>query len=193
MIRYTKGASQTLVYWWGGINRHLLLSSVLYLMFLLVLYYVQSRFPFLKVDCSTSGLSMLGSLTVFLLVFRMNQSMARNNEATERTDEMFGEMDFLVHSVCNFLAGAKEDHLGDLVMGHPPRSEQELHQMRLHGELATAIRIHVVRLTIAFGVSVLLYFRILTAMAEYQGILEDEDLVQVVFLHSRLQALLYEE
>ncbi|CAJ1405662.1 unnamed protein product, partial [Effrenium voratum] len=69
----------------------------------------------------------------------------------------------------------------------------ELHQMRLHGELATAIRIHVVRLTIAFGVSVLLYFRILTAMAEYQGILEDEDLVQVVFLHSRLQALLYEE
>ena len=30
---------------------------------------------------------------------------------------------------------------------------EELHQMRLHGELATAIRIHVVRLTIAFGVS----------------------------------------
>ena len=30
---------------------------------------------------------------------------------------------------------------------------QELQQMRLHGELATAIRIHVVRLCVAFGVS----------------------------------------
>ena len=37
--------------------------------------------------------------------------MARNNEATERTDEMFGELDFLIHSVCSFMQGAKEDCL----------------------------------------------------------------------------------
>ena len=35
----------------------------------------------------------------------MNQSMARNNEAEERTDAMFGEMDYLAHSVCHFMAG----------------------------------------------------------------------------------------
>ncbi|CAK9010495.1 unnamed protein product [Durusdinium trenchii] len=193
MIRYTKGASNTLFYWWGGINRHLLVPSVIYLLFLVALYYVQRRWVLFQIDCSTSGLSMLGSLTVFLLVFRMNQSMARNNEATERTDEMFGEMDFLVHSVCAFMAGAKEDLLHDVVSGQAPRTEEELQQMRLHGELATAIRIHVVRLCVAFGVSCLLYFRVLTAMADAQGILEEEDLIQIVFLHSRLQSLLYEE
>jgi len=193
MIRYTKGASNTLFYWWGGINRHLLVPSVVYLLFLLALYYVQRRWTLFQIDCSTSGLSMLGSLTVFLLVFRMNQSMARNNEATERTDEMFGEMDFLVHSVCSFMAGAKEDMLHDLIIGHVPKTEEELQQMRLHGELASAIRIHVVRLCVAFGVSCLLYFRMLTAMADAQGILEEEDLIQIVFLHSRLQSLLYEE
>ena len=35
----------------------------------------------------------------------MNQSMLRNNEAEERTDAMFGEMDYLAHSVCHFMAG----------------------------------------------------------------------------------------
>ena len=111
MIRYTKGAFQTLLYWWGGINRHLILNSVLYLLFLVALFWAQSKWPIFRVESSTSGLSMLGSLTVFLLVFRMNQSMARNNEATERTDEMFGELDFLIHSVCSFMQGAKEDCL----------------------------------------------------------------------------------
>lgn len=120
--------------------------------------------------------------------------MARNNEATERTDEMFGELDFLIHSVCSFMQGAKEDLLHDLVLNpHRVHSEEEIRIMKLHGELASMVRIHVVRLTIAFGVSCLLYFRILTALADAQGVLEEEDLVQIVFLHSRLQALLYEE
>ncbi|CAE7251790.1 GCS1 [Symbiodinium sp. CCMP2592] len=194
MIRYTKGAFQTLLYWWGGINRHLILNSVLYLLFLVALFWAQSKWPIFRVESSTSGLSMLGSLTVFLLVFRMNQSMARNNEATERTDEMFGELDFLIHSVCSFMQGAKEDCLHDLVLNpHRVHSEEEIRIMKLHGELASMVRIHVVRLTIAFGVSCLLYFRILTALADAQGVLEEEDLVQIVFLHSRLQALLYEE
>ncbi|CAK9070232.1 Putative mannosyl-oligosaccharide glucosidase [Durusdinium trenchii] len=118
MIRYTKGAWETLFYWWGGINRHLMVSSAFYLLFLVLLYYVQRRYVTTRIDCSTSGLSMLGSLTVFLLVFRMNQSMARNNEAEERTDAMFGEMDYLAHSVCHFMAGAREDHLHDLLL-HP--------------------------------------------------------------------------
>jgi len=194
MIRYTKGAFQTLLYWWGGINRHLILNSVLYLLFLVALFWAQSKWPIFRVESSTSGLSMLGSLTVFLLVFRMNQSMARNNEATERTDEMFGELDFLIHSVCSFMQGAKEDCLHDLVLNpHRVHSEEEIRIMKLHGELASMVRTHVVRLTIAFGVSCLLYFRILTALADAQGVLEEEDLVQIVFLHSRLQALLYEE
>ena len=75
MIRYTKGAFQTLLYWWGGINRHLILNSVVYLIFLVALYWAQYHWPFMRVESSTSGLSMLGSLTVFLLVFRMNQSL----------------------------------------------------------------------------------------------------------------------
>ncbi|CAE7343488.1 trpD [Symbiodinium sp. CCMP2456] len=194
MIRYTKGAILNLFYWWGGINRHLVINSVYYLVFLLVLYYVQTRYPVTQVDSSSSGISMLGSLTVFLLVFRMNQSMARNNEATQRTDEMFGELDFLVHSVCTFMQGAGEDSLQELVMNPArKRTEEEIRVMRLQGELASAVRIHVVRLTIAFGVSVLLYFRVLCALSDAQGVLEEEDLVQIVFLHCRLQALLYEE
>eukprot|EP00434_Breviolum_minutum_P001977 symbB.v1.2.001748.t2/scaffold94.1/size335129/12 len=119
---------------------------------------------------------MLGSLTVFLLVFRMNQSMARNNEAEERTDAMFGEMDYLAHSVCHFMAGAREDHLHDLLL-HPnvQFTEDEIKMLRLHGELASIVRVHVVRLTVAFGVSCLLYFRLLTALAEVQGELEEEE------------------
>ncbi|CAE7740454.1 MAK3 [Symbiodinium pilosum] len=185
---------RTLFYWWGGINRHLIINSVYYLFFLLILYYVQNRYPITQVDASTNGISMLGSLTVFLLVFRMNQSMARNNEATQRTDEMFGELDFLVHSVCTFMQGAGEDSLQELIMNPSrKRTEEEIRLLRLHGELASAVRIHVVRLTIAFGVSVLLYFRVLCALSDSQGVLEEEDLVQIVFLHGRLQALLYEE
>lgn len=194
MIRYTKGAWETLFYWWGGINRHLMVSSAFYLLFLVLLYYVQRRYVTTRIDCSTSGLSMLGSLTVFLLVFRMNQSMARNNEAEERTDAMFGEMDYLAHSVCHFMAGAREDHLHDLLL-HPnvQYTEEEIKMLRLQGELASIVRVHVVRLTVAFGVSCLLYFRLLTALAEAQGEVEDEELVQIIFLYARLQSLLYEE
>lgn len=194
MIRYKKGAWETLFYWWGGINRHLMFPSAFYLLFLCLLYYVQRRYDSMRIETSTSGLSMLGSLTVFLLVFRMNQSMLRNNEAEERTDAMFGEMDYLAHSVCHFMAGAREDHLHDLLL-HPnvQFTEEEIKMLRLHGELASIVRVHVVRLTVAFGVSCLLYFRLLTALAEVQGELEEEDLVQIIFLHGRLQSLLYEE
>ncbi|CAJ1442457.1 unnamed protein product, partial [Effrenium voratum] len=193
MIRYTKGAWQTLFFWWGGINRHIMLSSIMYLLFLVFLYYTQRHYDTMRIDCSTSGLSMLGSLTVFLLVFRMNQSMARNNEAEERTDAMFGEMDYLAHSVCHFMAGAREDHLHDLIMYPDARlTDEEMRVLRAHGEMASITRVHVARLTTAFGVSCLLYFRLLTALADSQGVLEEEDLVQIVFLYGRLQALLYE-
>ncbi|CAJ1360072.1 unnamed protein product, partial [Effrenium voratum] len=124
----------------------------------------------------------------------MNQSMARNNEAEERTDAMFGEMDYLAHSVCHFMAGAREDHLHDLIMYPDARlTDEEMRVLRAHGEMASITRVHVARLTTAFGVSCLLYFRLLTALADSQGVLEEEDLVQIVFLYGRLQALLYEE
>eukprot|EP00913_Durusdinium_trenchii_P020706 g19447.t1 len=57
----THSAQETLFYWWGGINRHLMVSSAFYLLFLVLLYYVQRRYVTTRIDCSTSGLSMLGS------------------------------------------------------------------------------------------------------------------------------------
>ncbi|CAJ1412813.1 unnamed protein product [Effrenium voratum] len=92
------------------------------------------------------------------------------------------------------MAGAREDHLHDLIMYPDARlTDEEMRVLRAHGEMASITRVHVARLTTAFGVSCLLYFRLLTALADSQGVLEEEDLVQIVFLYGRLQALLYEE
>jgi len=193
MIRYSKGTWQTLFYWWGGINRHLLWPNFCYLIFLVCLYLFQHEIEAFQPSVSSGGLHMLGSLTVFLLVFRMNQSMARNNEANDRSDILFNHLERLVQETFTALAGANEDQLGDHLLRPRDCTEEQLEKLRLHADLAAATRINVSRLTLAFAISFLIHCLLLGAVGDHNGDIDEESMTQILFLHSRLQSLLYVE
>eukprot|EP00933_Yihiella_yeosuensis_P004409 TRINITY_DN108777_c0_g1_i1.p1 TRINITY_DN108777_c0_g1~~TRINITY_DN108777_c0_g1_i1.p1 ORF type:complete len:849 (+),score=115.76 TRINITY_DN108777_c0_g1_i1:120-2666(+) len=191
MIRYHKGSVSTLFYWWGGINRHLLWPTFEYFILLIFLYYAQTELDILHVEVDLSCLRMLGSLTVFLLVFRLNQSMARNNEAGERSNMLFAELESLVGDVCALLVGSKERLLQDMLF--ESTETETIDTLRKYAELATATKLHTIRLCIAMAVSFLIHCNLLGAVADNGGLVDEEMMQDLIFLHSRLQALLYAE
>eukprot|EP00811_Abedinium_folium_P028626 NODE_4443_length_1891_cov_6.002834.p1 GENE.NODE_4443_length_1891_cov_6.002834~~NODE_4443_length_1891_cov_6.002834.p1 ORF type:complete len:577 (+),score=153.32 NODE_4443_length_1891_cov_6.002834:249-1733(+) len=66
-------------------------------------------------------------------------------------------------------------------------------QSRQYADLATAARVNCIRLTLALCVGFVLHMQILEAVVECEGVVHEEALIQVIFLHSRLQGLLYAE
>eukprot|EP00931_Biecheleriopsis_adriatica_P121981 TRINITY_DN97010_c0_g1_i1.p1 TRINITY_DN97010_c0_g1~~TRINITY_DN97010_c0_g1_i1.p1 ORF type:complete len:768 (+),score=132.54 TRINITY_DN97010_c0_g1_i1:282-2306(+) len=119
--------------------------------------------------------------------------MARNNEAFQRSDRLFSVLGVLVRETCSCLSGAKEGTLTDAFLQSATLSEKEVETLGLYHELAGATRIHIVRLTLAFAVGLLLHCQLLAATYESDGELDEESMLHIVFLHSRLQSLLYKE
>lgn len=167
------------MYWYGGILRSVAVPVSLYSGLVVVLYVAQVEIDaYLSIE--RDGLRTLGSFVTFLLVFRMNQSMGRQNLCMRLTASLFSLLESLVMMVCSCIKGAKDD----------PRADTDKDQR--DRELALAARVNLVRLSLAVGVSVILHCSLLDA-ASNGGALSTTALSHVVFLYSRLQALLYPE
>jgi len=190
MIRFQRHDWYATFYWYGGINRHLFHPCAIYCIFVAAMYTLQSHFE-LQITFDKVGLHVIETLTVFLLVFRINQSMARHNEGTQATMELFVHLENIIGTCCNSLAGARINCMDEGLYGkHPPT---EVHLQVRHAEFATATKVHCIRLTLALAVSFLLHCRLCEATSDDAGELTEQSLQHVIFLHSRLQCLLYTE
>eukprot|EP00928_Gymnodinium_smaydae_P093891 TRINITY_DN7824_c0_g2_i1.p1 TRINITY_DN7824_c0_g2~~TRINITY_DN7824_c0_g2_i1.p1 ORF type:complete len:315 (-),score=65.92 TRINITY_DN7824_c0_g2_i1:480-1424(-) len=175
MLRYRRGTYATAFYWWGGINQLIVGPCMAYGCLVAFIYICQVKFDS-KMELNASCLHSLASFVVFLLVFRLNQCMARYNEGKQGVFDLFLTLEDIMSTACFSLKGRD---------GAPKEKASE------YGELAICAKINIVRLTMAFGISFMIHCRIVEAVSDAAGELEEEVMEQLLFLHTRLQGLLY--
>lgn len=207
MIRYTKDSLATVLYWWGGVNREILPKALVYLVFVTGLYLIQV-YSVVSWQVYTSGkafndtLKGILSFLVFLLVFRLNQCMSRHYAAVALVTDLFTCLERLTVDLCTQMRAdaPNEDKHGMLQASSHAGSHHEPHRVdqeklspwALSG-LALAAKLNVIRLVIAYAVSILLHFQLLDAASDSNGELDDISIQKVVFLYARLRCLLYDE
>jgi len=206
MIRYTTGNTLTILYWWGGINRVILPKAFVY--FLLVSAIYSARvFGSSNLDFYTQSqpfhdtLKGILSFLVFLLVFRLNQSMNRHYAVISLVTDLFHGLERLTVDFCTQVRGDNGESCG--LVSKPSRAGS--HHEPHHGVvepslppgarsgLARAAKVNVIRLILAYAVSLLLHFQILDAASDANGKLDGIGIDQIIFLYCRLRCLLYDE
>jgi len=220
MIHYSKDRLWTIFYWWGGINRQILPKALVYLVVVVGVYIFQLHYNmefYTRSDSFTNTLKGILSFLVFLLVFRLNQCMARYYAAYALITDLFNGLERLIVDFCLGLhgdggesfgseAGAATHVLNNLHAGHghgntrPPPEKPELtvpEQEELspweNSCMAIAAKVNCIRLTLAYAISILLHFQLLDGASDCAGELGETEVKQVVFFYCRLRSLLYEE
>lgn len=188
MIKFRRYALGSLFYWWGGIHRHLWKPALAYLILTALMYSLQSHAS-AEMEVEASGIHMLGSVTMFLLVFRLNQAMIRYNEGRLVVARVFQCLDSMISQWCSFVTGSGQTALSDFHAPQPVDAEAA----RSADELALIVKVHFIRLIMACAVAMIMNCKLAEAAAENAGEIEDDALNYIIFLHGRLQALLYTE
>jgi len=209
MIRYDKSSGAIALYWWGGLNRHLIFPTLCYAMLLTVIWHArranfESNNMTVEQEIENTesfghAISTIVSFTVFLFVFRLNQATTRFNHGSERMVEMFESLEQIVALFCASVEGGPQVMTLSrmLTEGKPKHgltTDEELWDFHLKcEELARAARVHVVRLTLAFAISFILHTHQKSATIESFGDVSEEGMVYVIYLYSRLRMLLYDD
>lgn len=178
MIRFNREV-WTVFYWHGGIYKHVWWPSLRYLLYLVLLFWVQSSMGFQVVCLGKQNLGAIVHFLVFLLVFRLHSVSDRHTKGAHAFLTLFGELESILAGFIPNVPGPK-----------PGETDEALR--RRHSELATLAKVNCVRLTLAFAVAFVIHCNIMDSM-ELQGELESEPLHEIVFLHHRLRSLLYAE
>lgn len=212
MIRYDKESRMVALYWWGGLNRHLILPTLSYAVFLTIAWYLRMK-KFTEqsnltpeeelesVEAFGHALGTIVSFVVFLFVFRLNQGMARFTEGSSRMTSLFESLEQCVDLCCAALEGGNltrglttvhpESNNAQMIKG---KTEEELWDIHIkRDELARACRVHIVRLTLAFAITFLLHCHQRSSVAEEFGCVDEEKMMYIIYLYSRLKMLLYTE
>lgn len=193
MLHYSRGDALATWYWWGGINRVIIGPSVLYLLFVSLVYFIQ-RWTGTFVNCSREGIHSLAGFVVFLLVFRLNQCMARYNEGHDTSANLFSALERILITAFSTTRGAMPDQVR-LMHLHPEHKAFKVDtDMALRfSEYATVSKVNTARLTLALAVSYLVHSHLQDVVSDQVGFLSDFQMRQIMFLYFRLQCLLYDE
>ena len=162
MLRYRRGGWLSAFYWWGGVHQLVLGSSLAYACIVTGIYLAQ-RTTGISVKISSTSLHSLGGFVVFLLVFRLNQSLLRHNDGKQSIHDLFSALEDIIS--CNNCSLQGSDCFEESVT---PSQAQK------YAELALVAKINVIRLTLAFGVGFILHCRLVEATAESGGIISLE-------------------
>jgi len=189
MIRYRHGRSwlRLVLYYWGGVNRHIFKPTGYYLAFVGLLWAVQVEYQ-VYTKLNKHSLNSFGAFVVFLLVFRVNQAMARFNEGSQLSTELFSELESLIFTFCTCMRGANSDQAMVL-----KGSSGSVPKDTFGEEMATVAKLNCVRLVVAFGIAFIMHCRLEEGASNFAGQLTENSVEHLVFLHCRLQSLLYME
>lgn len=128
---------------------------------------------------------------MFLLVFRMNQCMARHCQGNSLSSLLFSTLEFWVQMYCTCIRGF---HQESLAVTPGSEADDDMHsEQKAMAYLGIASKINCARLTIALGLACVAHLFILDAAAGNQGELEGDQLSHVMFLLVRLEGMLYPE
>lgn len=192
MIRYSRDSVLTVIYWWGGIIRHLWYPAFIYSVYLVGSYYTTMWFDF-EMEMERNSVRALGGFVMFLFVFRMNQCMARHCKGNELSAALFSDLEFFVQTFCTCTRGTNECIL-DVAQEVDAGEEEMIRAQRIcFAELAIVSKINCVRLTVALGLSCVAHLWLLDAAASTMGEIHGEELAHCMFIFVRLEGLLYPE
>lgn len=186
MLRFSRASRHIILYWWGGVNRHLLKPSLFYALWLLI-FWQYTLLNNVFVETTGESLRVIASFVVFLLVFRLNQCTARMNEGKINVSRLFSILEESITVSCTYMYGAGE------VGFHHDESEHNPETLRLHADMSAIAKVNIIRLTIAYAVSLVIHIRLYGAVCNSMGELDDETLAEVTLYYMRLQGLLYAE
>jgi predicted membrane chloride channel (bestrophin family) len=178
------------MYWWGGINRMVLPKACAYVVMALSIYIFQTK---IDVEFYTNSESFhdtvhaILSFLVFLLVFRLNQCMARHYAAYALITDLFYGLERLMLDFCMHLQGEQgaTNCLNSISTDSP--------SVRTCINKCMAAKINVIRLVLAFAVSTVMHFQLLDAASDSAGLVDEVACKQVIFLYCRLRTLLHPE
>eukprot|EP00747_Dinoflagellata_sp_TGD_P184452 gnl/TRDRNA2_/TRDRNA2_40064_c0_seq1.p1 gnl/TRDRNA2_/TRDRNA2_40064_c0~~gnl/TRDRNA2_/TRDRNA2_40064_c0_seq1.p1 ORF type:complete len:639 (+),score=113.47 gnl/TRDRNA2_/TRDRNA2_40064_c0_seq1:67-1983(+) len=188
MIRYPRASWITVFYWWGGINRQIVCPAFIYMCLLWVIYFVQKVYPAAVLPISEVSLRSLAGFVAFLLVFRLNQCMRRQNRGESLVGELFATFEHIIGMCCVNIKGVNEAALGVAADSFKHKDFKEA----VHAQdLGTLVKVNVIRLTMALAISWVIHCRLLDAASAAEGVLGEDDLHQIVYLYFRLEGMLY--
>lgn len=185
MIKFRRGiAFKAIFYWWGGVNRHIFKPTMMYLVFLCSLTWIQMAYPEIMYQkLKKESIHAFASFVVFLLVFKLNQCMARHNLGKDGTAHIFACLENFVVQMLTGIRGAAGVEEGCT----------DKRALQHYADMATVHKLNIVRLTIAWAISWRMHCILDTAAAECEGEMCDTDLDTITFLYCRLKGLLYSE
>lgn len=182
-------------HWWspvfvffGGILPLLISRGLLYLAYLfsayaISVYAAQYGYELVLVE-ATGGLHLSVHVVSFLLVFRLHQANDRYRDGLYLTAEMFSNLNQLMTLTVTSLNGSHGRPLQLKALGTDAMKHDT------HAELAICVKVHAVRLCLAFAVA----FKVHCHMAEAQvdgGEIPEDCMVRIIFGYLRLKGLLY--
>jgi len=162
-----------------------MLPTFVYLIFLTIVFFANFKLD-LTIDKGRNSLHVLGGFVVFLLVFRFNQCISRCHLGNELSANMFASLEFFVLAFCGAIqgsAGLRDQH--GTAIEDPDRQ-------RTYTNLALIAKINCVRLSLSLAISFVIHCRLVEAISNNRdGELDNDALVEVVFLCMRLENLLF--
>lgn len=155
MIRFRAG------YWWnalfvyyGGVLPRLLPPTIAYIAYTVILFQICSATGF---SLAADGVKLIAGCTTFMLVFRLNQCYGRLVKAQDLVVDAITSCRSIVFSICAYLShGARSADWG-------PADR----------EAALLLKVHMVRLSVAYAVSLKFHMRVADMLNNSSSVSKD--------------------
>lgn len=172
MIRLRSG------WWWnalfvyhGGVLPKMRVIAVLYFVYVMMLYKVCIH---THLTIASDGMKMIASCTSFMLVFRLNQCNARLVKAQDLITDAITSCRSIVFSVCSYTSH------GNVCRGDWTAADHEA---------ALLLKVHIIRLAVAFVVSLKFHMRAAGMLSDQTAVTKDM-VWHAMADHLRVQSLL---
>lgn len=182
MIRFSNQSwmSALLVYH-GGVLPCLRNKLLIYAIYLIYCYTLSHVFDF---RLTAGSLDFLAHITIFMLVFRLNQCYSRMSCCQQALCELFVDVRAIIMSTCCYLRSSIPPE-GAITNAEAAAEAEKLHKK------AVLIKIHCIRLCLAFTLSVKYHTRVADALASLADVGSEEVLPFVLDI-LRIKSLLTE-
>lgn len=185
MIRFNQGSwFGSLFVYYGGVVPKLTIPALLYGSYCLVLYFGCSYF---EISISADGSHLIAGCATFMLIFRLNQCYTRMQTGKDMMADVFSNLRTLIMSGCSYMKGSQA-----IVSPVASAATANIQPTEEEHKAAVLMKVHIVRLSLAFAISLKFHARLEDSLSGKQEI-DREDIVLALSDLVRIKMLLTHE